>query len=247
MNILELEKILVITGNSILILNGILALAYLINKPLKTKNINLVFRWSLFAFLLGLFELFLMKFVFINDPFFIANIKPITRPLGIIDYSFISSISYIFKFYFFGMFFSLIFANKIDQRIFIFLTWGLLLFEIIMIFYFKSYQSYDSLSSTVKNIFILSGSGLLLYRIHKAEISNISLYKNTYFWIGFALFITALTEIFLEFIFSQLQDSDLVSFYKLYLVRNAFQVAFFIMMIVAFLNTKYLRFLPEKY
>lgn len=247
MNILELEKILVFTGNSILILNGILALAYLISKPNKTKNINLVFKWSLFAFLLGLFELFLIKFIFVNDAFFIANIRPITRPLGILDYSFISSISYILKFYFFGMPFSLIFANKRVQRIFIFLTWGLLLFELIMIFYFKSYQSYDSVSSTVKNIFILSGSGLLLYRIYKAEISNISLYKNSYFWIGFTLFTTAISELFLEFIFTKLHESDLVGFYKLYLVRNAFQVAFFIMMIVAFLNTKYLRFLPEKY
>ncbi|WP_255070943.1 hypothetical protein [Lacihabitans sp. LS3-19] len=116
-----------------------------------------------------------------------------------------------------------------------------------MIFYFKSYQSYDSLSSTVKNIFIISGSGLLLFKIYKADISNISLYKNTYFWIAFALFITAITELFLEFIFTKLHESDLVGFYKLYLVRNALQMMFFTLIIVGFLNAKYLKYLPEKY
>ncbi len=116
-----------------------------------------------------------------------------------------------------------------------------------MVTNFKSYQSYYSNSLTLKNIFILTGSGLLLYRLHKAEISIISLYKNAYFWIAFALLTTAISELFLEFIFTKLLDSDLVSFYKLYLIRNTFQVVFFVMMIVAFLNTKYLRFLHEKY
>lgn len=243
----ELELIVNITGNFILIMNFLSFLFAYFNRKYFNRSIICIFHLLLYSFLLSIFELILIKFILIKEFKYFNQLLQIFKSLGIRDFNFISPPSYLIKFIFLGLFFKIIFKNTHLSNFYKFLIPSLVFFELIMIFYFKSYQSYDSISSTVKNIFIISGSGFLLYKIYKSDISNISLYKNTYFWIGFALLITALSELFLEFIFTQLHKTDAISFLNLYLVRNAFQMAFFIMMIVAFLNTKYLRFLPEKY
>jgi hypothetical protein len=213
----------------------------------ESKSLIWIKRTFFFGLVLTLVDLLIFKYLLRPSFPYSNNLLKIFEWLEIRNNHYISSISYLIKFIFIGLFFKSIFKQKKVEYFFVCTVIVLIIFESIMIFHFKSYQNYDSISSTVKNIFILSGSGLLLYRIYKADISNISSYKNTYFWIAFALFITALTELFLEFIFTKLHDSDLIGFYKLYLVRNALQVMFFLLMIVGFLNAKYLKYLPEKY
>jgi hypothetical protein len=245
--ILELELILIKTGNLVLLLNFLLFIYGKFQQNGFSKPIYSIHQLTKYLFFLSMIELILIKFILVREFRYFEQVNDFLTSFGIKTYDFISPPSYLIKFIFLGLFFRTIFKNNHLSNFYKFLIPSLVFFELIMIFYFKSYQSYDSISSTVKNIFIISSSGFLLYNIYKSDISNISLYKNTYFWIGFALFITALSELFLEFIFTQLHKTDAISFLNLYLVRNAFQMAFFIMMIVAFLNTKYLRFLPEKY
>lgn len=245
--LLELELLLLKTGNLVLLLNFLLFIYGKFQQNGFSKPIYSIYQLTKYLFFLSIIEFILIKFILVREFKYFEQVNVFLTSFGIKTYDFISPPNYLLKFVFLGLFFSNVFKNKKNSNFYNYLILSLVLFELIMVFYFRSYQSYDSISSTVKNIFILTGSGLLLFKIYKAEISNISLYKNSYFWIGFALFVTAISELFLEFIFTKLHDSDLIGFYKLYLVRNAFQVAFFIMMIVAFLNTKYLRFLPEKY
>lgn len=245
--LLELELIILKTGYLVLLLNSFLFLYSFYFRNWLSKPIYQVYQFIGAIFYLAVLELILIKFILIREFKYFEKVNDFLSTFGIKTYDFISPPNYLIKFIFLGLFFSQVFVHTKVTLFYKYLIPILVIFESIMIFYFKSYQSYDSLSSTVKNIFILSGSGLLLFKIYKADISNISLYKNTYFWIAFALFITALTELFLEFIFTKLHDSDLIGFYKLYLVRNALQVMFFLLMIVGFLNAKYLKYLPEKY
>ena len=120
-------------------------------------------------------------------------------------------------------------------------------FELVQVFVFKSYQGYDSLSSTVKNFFILGGAGLLLYRVYLSPNVSLSLQKNPYFWICLGLILPALAELFLEFIFTKLYQTDPTTFYRLYLVRNASQMVGFTLLIVGVWQTKYLKYLPKAF
>lgn len=186
--------------------------------------------------------------VFFKPSFFLWNdIKPILKTLKIQDTNFIGSFHYFAKFIFLGLFFRDSLQKPIWKKVFQYAVWALVVFELVQVFVFKSYQGYDSLSSTVKNFFILGGAGLLLYRVYKEPNINLSIQKNPYFWICLGLILPALAELFLEFIFTKLYQTDLVSFYKLYLVRNASQMVGFTLLIVGVWQAKYLKYLPKSF
>ena len=167
--------------------------------------------------------------------------------LGTRTTSFLNPLSFLIKFIFLSLFLRDIFRSPQKKNFFQYLMYVLVLFEVIQVVIFKSYKEYNSVSSTVKNIFILGGMGLLLYKLYRTYSRGIPLQKNSYFWISLGFLLPALAEIFLEFIFTKLQKTDLLSFYKYYLIRNASQIVGFTLLIVGVWQAKYLRFLPKEY
>ncbi len=192
---------------------------------------------------------FEMAFIFVIKHRYISkeNALMILDFLGTRTTSFVNPISYLIKFIFLGLFLRDVFKNPQKKRFFQYLIYALILFELVQVVIFKSYKEYNSLSSTVKNMFILGGMGLLLYKLYRTDSRGIPLQKNAYFWISLGFLLPAIAEIFLEFIFTKLQKTDLLSFYKLYLVRNASQIVGFTLLIVGVWQAKYLRFLPKEY
>jgi hypothetical protein len=188
-------------------------------------------------------------FIFVIKQRYISkeNALVILDFLGTRTTSFVNPISYIIKFIFLGLFFRDIFKNSQIKHFFQYLMGALVIFEVVQIVIFKSYKDYNSLSSTVKNIFILGGMGLLLYKLYRTDSRGIPLQKSSYFWISLGFLLPAIAEIFLEFIFTKLQKTDLLSFYKLYLVRNASQIVGFTLLTISVWQAKYLRFLPKEY
>ena len=188
-------------------------------------------------------------FIFVIKHRFISkeNTLIILDFLGTRTTSFVNPFSYFIKFIFLGLFLRDVFGNPQKKRFFQYFMYILVLFELVQVIIFKSYKEYNSLSSTVKNIFILGGIGFLLYKLYRTDSRGIPLQKNAYFWISLGFLIPAIAEIFLEFIFTKLHKTDLLSFYKLYLVRNASQIVGFTLLIVGVWQAKYLRFLPKEY
>ncbi|MCU0339052.1 MAG: hypothetical protein MUE30_04150 [Spirosomaceae bacterium] len=182
------------------------------------------------------------KFQFVNVLFPWLNTH-----FGVVDFNFTAFINYLIKFVFIALFLRDSFKSPTLKQTFQYLMWALVVFEVVQVVVFKSYQGYDSLSSTVKNFFILGGAGLLLYYIYRAPEVTLPLQKNTYFWICLGLFLPALTEFFLEFIFSKLYQTDAVSFYKYYLLRNASQMVGFTLLIVGVWQAKYLKYLLKEF
>lgn len=178
---------------------------------------------------------------------FWKSIFPFLQQFGISDTNFTSPFNYLIKFIFLSLFFRDLFQNTLKKRFFQYLMYALVVFELVMVFVFKSYQGYDSLSSTVKNLFIIGGVSLFLYQFYRTDTGKVPLGKNPYFWISLGLLLPALAEIFLEFIFTKLYQTDLEQFYKLYLFRNASQIVGFTLLIVGIWQAKYLRFLPKEY
>jgi hypothetical protein len=207
-------------------------------------------KWIIF--LLGgiaFIAFFEWAFIFVIKHRYISkeNALKILNFLGTRTTSFVNPISYFIKFIFLGLFFRDVFENTQKKNFFQYLMYALVLFEMVQVIVFKSYKEYNSLSSTVKNGFILVGMGLFLYKLYRTNSRGVSLQKNPYLWFSLGFLLPALAEIFLEFIFSKLQKTDLLSFYKLYLVRNASQIVGFILLIVGVWQAKYLRFLPKEY
>jgi len=161
--------------------------------------------------------------------------------------TFFNPLHYIVRFAFIGLFFRDLIKNQTWKISFKYIIFGLIIFQLIQIFVFRSYQGYDSLSSTIKNAFILLGTGLLLYQIYHNNQINMPLNKNLYLWICVGLLFSALSELFVEFVFTKLYETDSLKFYKVYLFRNASQIIGFILLIVGIQQAKYLRFLPKEY
>lgn len=196
----------------------------------------------------SLFELLCHDVLFSSKFQFVKVLFPwLNRNFGVVDFNFTSPLNYLIKFTFLGLFFRGSLQNPTLKKVFQYAIWVLVIFELVQVFVFKSYQGYDSLSSTIKNFFVLGGAGLLLYRVYREPNVSLRLQKNPYFWICLGLILPALAELFLEFVFTKLYQTDLISFYKLYLVRNASQIIGFTLLIVGVWQVKYLRFLPKMY
>lgn len=207
------------------------------------------FFWFCYALALAsLFEFFVIDVLFSQRYYFLDIVRPyLADEWQIVDFNFTSVINYFIKFIFLGLFFRAALQRSRFKKMVTYLTASLVLFELIQVFVLKSYRSYDSWSSTLKNIFILICSGLLLYRIYNNPSVTMSLYRNTYFWICLGFIFPAISELFLEFIFSTLYHTDISQFYSLYLFRNSSQFVGFVLLIVGVWKARYLKFLPTSY
>lgn len=198
--------------------------------------------------ILAVCEWVLIEWIFQESfPYYKSHIFPFLNSMNLEHMTFFNPLHYIIRFGFIGLFFRDLIKNKKWKISFEYVVWGLIIFQMIQIFIFSSYQGYDSLSSTIKNIFILLGTGLLLYQIYHNNQTNMPLNKNLYFWVCLGLLLPALSELFIEFILTKLYHTDTPAFYKSYLVRNICQVLGFILLIVGVQQAKYLRFLPKEY
>jgi hypothetical protein len=242
------ELLLTRSGKTLHTLTFILWFYCCINNSFFTNSI-LFFFWFCFALTLtSLLDIFLLDVIFVKKYGFLEITQPyLEREWGIKNMNFTAPLNYLIKFIFLGLFFRDSLQNHIWKKVFQYTVWALVGFELVQVFVLKSYQGYDSLSSTVKNIFILGGAGLLLYRVYASQNVSLSLQKNAYFWICLGLILPALAELFLEFIFNKLYETDQLSFYRLYLIRNASQMVGFTLLIVGVWQAKYLRFLPKEF
>jgi hypothetical protein len=248
MELIALERIVLYSGNLILLLNMFLFLLGLkARNHIQTNAVVWAWYSITWGLVLSLIELVIIKFILVKEFSYFTQVYSFMDSLGIHDFNFISPFSYLIKFICLGLFFRDALVNKQWKQIFHYAVWILVVFELVQVFVFKSYQGYDSVSSTVKNIFLIGGSGLLLYRIYAYPNMSLPPSKNPYFWICLGLLLPALAELFLEFIFTKLNQTDLLSFYKLYLVRNSSQMIGFTLLIVGIWQTKYLKFLPKAY
>ena len=206
------------------------------------------FFWLTYSLaLFGVFDSILLDVIFVTKYGFYNKVAPILKYFDIREMGFLSPISYLIKFIFLGLLFRDILGGTTTKRVFWYITWGLVVFELVQVFVFKSFQGYDSLSSTVKNIFIITACGIFLSRFYQTTTVGIPLQRNPFFWIILGLLLTALGDIFMEFIFQKLYQTDTSVFYSLYLIRNASQIVGFWLMTIGVFQAKNLRYLPASY
>ncbi len=249
MNNLEFwEKILEYCSNLMLVFQGITVLWAFKNKGnLESSAVIYIFYYCLLSFTLSLIEFILQKFILVREFIYFNEVYKFFTSLGISDFNFISPFSYLIKFIFLGMFFRNIFLLEKLKTTFHYLIYLMVIFELVMVLVFDTYRVYDSLSSTIKNIFLMIGSGLFLFRFYNNSRSTSTLQNNPYFWFGIAIFLPSITDFFLEFIFYKLYKTDLSSFYKYYNIRNISQSIGLLFLCIGFHLSKRIKLLPLKY
>jgi hypothetical protein len=160
---------------------------------------------------------------------------------GFVDTQMLSPFNYLIKFICIGFFVYFVMPTPILKKVFGALSVALVLFELTQLRY---HDGYDSWSSTLKNLFILVSVGVFLFHFYKTQSLYLPLVKNSYFWFAIALFLPALANIYIEFVLGKLNQTDLSLFEGVYPIRNIFDLAGILLMIVGFWQTKYLKFIP---
>lgn len=243
----ETDKILSRSARIVQVYGLVLWYFVFLEKEIFTEKIK-YFYWFIYANAIYIFLEILLKDILVNINYgFVQGLLPIFKILGITKLIFTSPLSYLIKFIFLSLFFRDLMKELFWKKFFQGAVLLFIVFELGQVFVFKSYQGYDSLSSTVKNIFIILSVGWFLYKFYHNDVASISLQKNPYFWISLGLLLPALAELFLEFIFSKLYQTDTASFYKLYLIRNASQMVGFLLLMAGVWQAKYLKYLPKSY
>lgn len=244
----EEQKLLSRSGKIVHTITFVMLFYCYYNRESLVKYIPYFFWFIYFLGLYSLLEWFLHDVLLSAKYQFYKTIGPfLENNFGIVGLEFTSPLSYLIKFILLSLLFKDAFEAKRYKIFFQYALWVLLLFELVQVFIFKSYQGYDSLSSTVKNFYILGGSGFLLFHIYKNKTIGLPLTKNSYFWICLGLILPVLTEILVEFIFSKLYRTDLSKFFEVYLYRNACEIVGFTLLIIGIWQAKYLRFLPREF
>ncbi len=206
------------------------------------------FFWFIYALVIyDTCEIIFLDVFFSRKYEFVNTVHPFMNQFGIENLTFLSPINYLIKFVFLSLLFRDLMAPPRWKRVFQISLWILVVFELVQVIVFKSYLGYDSLSSTVKNVFIIGATSVFLYRFYKTTSLRITLQRNPYFWIMLGLMLSALAEIFLEFIFHKLYKTDTVGFDKYYLWRNTSQMVGTILMFVGVWYSKNLKYLPGSY
>lgn len=241
------EKLLSRSGRIVEIYTFLLFFAAFAHRAYLLPPLRYFFWFTYGLAIFGVLDSILFDVLVSSKYGFVTTVFPFLQQFGIQDMNFMSPISYFIKFIFLSLFFRDILASPTWKRVFLYLAWGLVVFELVQVFVFKSFQGYDSLSSTVKNIFIIAACGIFLYRFYQNTSVRISLQRNPFFWIIMGLLLTALADIFMEFIFQKLYQTDTSGFYRLYLFRNASQIVGFCLMTIGVFQAKNLRYLPASY
>lgn len=241
------EKVLVRSGRIATIYKLLLFLMAFFNRAYLFPKLR-YFVWFVYALSVYLAIENIFLDVFVSGKYeFVKTVYPFLNQFGIENINFMSPINYLIKFIFLSLLFRDLMAPPRWKRVFQISLWVLVIFELVQVVVFKSYLGYDSLSSTVKNVFIIGATSIFLYRFYQTTSLRISLQRNPYFWIMLGLMMSALAEIFLEFIFHKLYETDTVGFDKYYLWRNASQMVGVILMFVGVWYSKNLKYLPGSY
>lgn len=200
------------------------------------KPINIVFYFLIISLVLNaLTELFIWS----ATAHYYSFWKPIFEKLNIWDSNFFNGFFYLTNIVFIGMFYFKILPKNYWIKYFAIL---LAIFQIFNYFFIDGFRNYGVIGVTISDLFIILLPCFYLWDM-SSNPPNISVLKNSYFWISMALFLPHLFQIIITFTASDLHKTNFVLFAKTHVVRNIFLIISQILFIIAFTKAKYLKYL----
>jgi hypothetical protein len=203
------------------------------NLPLK-----LIFYYCLTGFLLNLFEHFLI-WVSIHH---YSWIKPFLELINTNNTHFLNILHYVKDFILLGWFFSLIFPLKtLGRKIWqsgIILTLAATLNHIFI----EGYKDFGTFNPIADALFILTLPVLYLWFSQRQSV-RIPLRRNPYLWISLGLIIPNVLALFLYLTGDYIYESEIVLYFKLFSLKNAFEMIGQLLITTGFLYARYARFI----
>jgi hypothetical protein len=111
------------------------------------------------------------------------------------------------------------------------IRWILIVFIILNTIFGEGYTEYQTVGSSVKNLFLLYISILLLRRIFYTNFQQKS-YKIPYFWISLSILISVLGAGLIDFVSNRMYNDTEIIYYKAHVVVDIFYDVSYIFMAI---------------
>jgi hypothetical protein len=171
---------------------------------------------------------------------------PLLHKWRLHDTNFISIINYLSTFFLLGWYYSNVFSSIRIQRIVKFVSASLFVVAIIENLYLSDFRDFNSFNATTYAVFCMVLPLIHLWFVFNT-ITELSLRKNTYFWIDIGLLVPNVIGLFLHFTGNKLYETDMILYFKLSIAKYYFVMLAQIIYAVGFYYARYTKYLPEKW
>ncbi|MES2795976.1 MAG: hypothetical protein V4683_08425 [Bacteroidota bacterium] len=114
--------------------------------------------------------------------------------------------------------------------------------QLFNFFFIEGFKSYGIVGAILSDTFLIIVSGYFLWSLSNNP-PNLPLLKNSYFWIFLALFLPHLMQVLITITADNLYESNFILYCKTHIVRNFIHIVCQIFYVLAFKNSKFLKYL----
>jgi hypothetical protein len=213
---------------------------------LHSKKLNFPLSFFLYYLITDfLIALLMQTFIWVTGAFKVY-FKPILDQLNLHDTNFISIINYLTTFFFLGWYYSNVFKSNRIRKIVTIISAILFVLAIIENFYLHDFREYNSFNATSCAVFCMALPLAHLWFVFNT-ITELSLRKNTYFWIDIGLLVPNVIGLFLHFTGNKLYETDMILYFKLSIAKYYFVMLAQVIYAIGFYYARYTKYLPEKW
>ncbi len=206
------------------------------NKPIKLFFYLLIFELGLNI----LAELFIWS---VNiESHYKSFWKPILTFTKIEDTNFFNGFSYFASFLFVGWFYYLIMQKASFSLWLKWICFGLCVFEVINYIFIDGFRSKGAIGLVSSNFYVVVMAGLYLWYLSNNP-PDLPILKNSYFLISITLLVTSLISFIYSFTAETIYETDFVFYCKIKIFRNCINMLSQIVILAAFIRSKYLKYL----
>jgi hypothetical protein len=171
---------------------------------------------------------------------------PILLKYNLHDTNFISIVEILSTFFLLGWYYSNVFKSILIQKIIKVISALLFVLAIIENFFLHDFREYNSFNATTYAIFCMVLPLVHLWFVFNT-ITELSLRKNTYFWIDIGLLVPNVIGLFLHFTGNKLYETDMILYFKLSIAKYYFVMLAQVIYAIGFYYARYTKYLPEKW
>jgi hypothetical protein len=196
-------------------------------KYFKDFPLRWLFLYNLIYAMLNLFSAWFIDFATIHYDV----LGPYLQKLNIYNTFFLEPFFYLSDIIFLSLFVRDSIQDSQIKKNMNIIRWTLIAFILLNTIFGEGYTEYQTIGSSVKNVFLLYISILLLRRIFYTSFQQKS-YKIPYFWICLSILISVLGAGLIDFISNRMYNDTEIIYYKAHVVVDLFYDVSYIFMAI---------------
>lgn len=200
------------------------------------------FRFHLLSFLI---HVFMQLFIWIVGKYY-YSIEPYLIKWDIKDTNFISILSYLNNFALLGAFYVIITKSMKLSKSIQGLSIALFLIALVNYLFIEGFRVYSFFNATASALFCFILPLIHFYNVFSTQ-TEVSIKRNSFFWIGLGLIIPNVLGLFLHFTGNKLYKDDIILYFQLSIIKYCFVIVAQFFIAYAFYLSRYTKYLPEKW